>query len=86
MTLEERVAELERRLGEESRLRGPADVDSSMRAMRHLVQAIAIVQSQHTSTQEQHTELLLRLVSGVRDIATMLDELVRRDRDDEAQR
>jgi len=84
MTLEERVAELERRVKEEAQLRATvdgdlADVSTSMRAMRHLVQAIAITQGEHTSTMDRHSELLLRLSSGMGDIAAMLDELVRRD-------
>lgn len=86
MTLEERVAELERRLGEEARLRASVDGDlanvtTSMRAMRHLVQAVSITQGEHTSTLLHHSELLLRLHSGVTQIIGMLDDLARRDDD-----
>jgi chromosome segregation ATPase len=98
MTLEERVAELERRVADEARLRASvdgdlSDVSSAVRASRHLIQAVAITQVEHTmkleglaATLERHSEMLLRLSSGMGNIAAMLDELVRRDGGDEVQR
>jgi hypothetical protein len=41
--------------------------------MRHLIQAVAITQGEHTETLLRHSELLLRLQSGISEIIRMLE-------------
>jgi hypothetical protein len=80
MTLEERVAALEQRLGMEADARASADRDLSdittvLRAQRHLVQALSITQGEHTETLTQHSESLSRIESGVTRILRMLEQM-----------
>jgi hypothetical protein len=72
--LERRIAALEAQVGMEAGLRASgdrdlADVKTSLRATNHLVQALAI-------TQSQHTEALANLQSGVDHIIALLNRLI----------
>jgi hypothetical protein len=79
--LEQRVAAMEQRLGTEAGLRASgdrdlADVAQAQRAMRHLVQAVSITQSEHTQTLLDHTELLRGHSSALRTANEKLDQIV----------
>lgn len=83
-TVEERLAALERRVEMESGLRASADRDlsdiaTSVRAQRHLVQALSITQSEQTEVLERHTEALSRVEAGIAHILTSLNRLIERD-------
>lgn len=87
-SLEDRVTALEERLGMESGLRASTDRDlgdmaASMRAQRHLIQALSITQGEHTNVLERHTEMLARLEAdvtelkgGVAHIVALLERLI----------
>lgn len=81
--LEQRVGQLEADLAELRRLTGSVDRDQStqqqtLSAMRHLIQALSITQSEHTETLAAHTDALGRIEAGMNGITTMLQELLRR--------
>lgn len=75
MGLEERVTALEARLEMEAGLRAAADQDlasltQNVRAQRHLIQAIAITQGEHTSAFESiHLKLsqIIQMLTGLAD-------------------
>lgn len=77
MTLEERVAALEARLDREAALRQAADRDmtSAVRAVRHVVQAVSITQTEHTEVLRRQDEMLLRLTSDLGEVLRMLERL-----------
>lgn len=91
MNLEERVAALEERMDMEAGLRASADRDlasltANMRAQTHLLQALAITQSEHGELLRQHGETLAehsaamaRVETGVEQIIGLLDRLIDRD-------
>lgn len=63
-----------------------SDIATSVRAQRHLVQALSITQSEqtevlerHTQALERHTEALSRVEAGIAHILTNLDRLIERD-------
>lgn len=80
MSLEERVAAIEERLGMEAGLRAAGDRDladmaATLRSLRALIQAVAITQSEHTQILDRHAERLTRIESGVSQILTLLNRL-----------
>jgi hypothetical protein len=91
-TLEERVAALEERLGQEAGLRASQDRDlsdiaQSMQAANHLIQALAITQGQHTTKLDdlaralgEHRE---ETRAGFQAIGALIQTLIDRGRDDE---
>ena len=85
MTLEERVAALEERLEMEAGLRASGDRDQASlartaRAQHHLIQALAITQSEHTDLLRAHGDAIeaLRTEHGAKlnQIITMLGRLL----------
>lgn len=81
-SLEERVAAIEERLGMEAGLRASQDRDQSKiaaatEAGRHLLQALSITQSEHTSTLAEHGRALDRLESALGRVDASLAHITR---------
>ena len=79
-----RVAALETALAEQSRLRADvdsdlSDVQSTLRAHGHLLQALHITQSQHTEALARLDGKIDELSTGVGRIIVLLDTLIDRE-------
>lgn len=78
MSLEERVRAIEERLNMESGLRAAGDRDLSdlnatVRAQHHLIQALSITQGQHTESLRQLSEAVEQIK---RDHGVKLDQII----------